>query len=39
MEKTLETLKLEAEEERRQRYLEKFGLLPEKKDQRLSDFN
>ena len=42
MEKSLETLKLEAEEERRQRYLKKFGFLPDldkAKSRKLSEFN
>lgn len=41
MEKTLDQLKLEAEEERRRVYMERFGILPDKKeeDQRLSRFN
>lgn len=41
MEKTLEQLRLEANEERRRTYLERFGLLPEIKeeDSLLKDFN
>lgn len=41
MDESLEFLKLEAEEERRQRYLERFGFLPPNKgrNRRLDDFN
>ena len=41
MEKTLEQLKLEAERELADRYLERFGKLPEVKEKEttLSDFN
>ncbi|MFC1723825.1 hypothetical protein ACFL0V_06820 [Nanoarchaeota archaeon] len=41
MNKTLEDLKFEAELEKRQRYMEKFGFLPKMKneDRKLGDFN
>ena len=41
MDELLERLKLEAEEEKRRVYLERFGSLPEKKDTNriLKDFN
>jgi hypothetical protein len=40
MEKTIDQLKLEAERERAERYLERFGMIPEAKEVKpLKDLN